>query len=100
MAKRGGGSGRSGAGNAVAYTSEPARYAKGKLAVRPSSSGNFRSNASYLAEAVGGRYSNRERAYIMSPSQVRRMDAYLRQGMTANPISGEIYRAAPVRRRR
>lgn len=100
MAKGAGGSGRSGGGNAVAYTSEPARYAKGKIAVRPSSQGDYRSNASYLAEAVGGRYSNRERAYIMSPSQVRRMDTYLRQGMTANPITGEIYRAALVRRRR
>lgn len=99
MAKAGGGTGRGGA-SSRAYTAEPARYAKGKVAVRPASTGGFRSDASRLAEAVGGRWSNRERAYIMSEAQLRKVDTYLRQGMTADVITGEIIPALRQGRRR
>jgi ATP phosphoribosyltransferase regulatory subunit HisZ len=54
----------------------PARYAKGKMAVHcPSDGSGFKTRAARIASAMPGRYSNRERAYIMSPSAAKRVKA-------------------------
>ncbi len=90
MGKHNGGAGRAAAGggegaltaedtsriNAMyAFQSGPARYAKGKVAVaaRAAPGELFATPAARIAAEVGGRYSGRERAYIMSPTQYRRM---------------------------
>ena len=78
-----------GSGGMVTIT--PARYAKGKVAVHVSSDGMFRNRASCLAEGVGGKWSNRCGAYIMSPSAAERLHAYYMRGMTYSPISGKFY---------
>lgn len=84
MAKSAGGGGR--------ISVVPARYAKGKMALSAPPDGDWASSAQLLAQAVGGRYSNRERAYIVSPKQAQRVRDLARRGYTANPVSGEIYK--------
>lgn len=51
-----------------------ARYAKGKIAVHcPSDGSGMKTRAMRIAAALPSRYSNRERAYIMSPSAAKRL---------------------------
>jgi alkylated DNA nucleotide flippase Atl1 len=76
-------------GTAPGVTAYPARYAKGKLAVTAPGVGGFKSDAALLAEALGGRWSNRERAYIMSPAAYRRLVALMAAGWSAT-ILGEL----------
>jgi hypothetical protein len=54
------------------YTSGPARYAKNSIAVSAPSSDIRMSRAASLAQEVGGRYSNRERSFIMSKAQFKK----------------------------
>lgn len=72
--------------NDLGYTYGNARYAKGKMAVqttaRTGQSGQatiFASTATQVAQRVGERYSNRERAFIMSPGAFVRFQAGLEQ---------------------
>ena len=58
--------------NGWTYTQEPARYAKNCIAVKVGSDGGYKIPAGYLADAVGARYSHRERAYIMRAPQFKR----------------------------
>ena len=84
MAKTGGGAGRI----ASSFSADKARYAKGKVAVRPrDSSGGFKGEASYLAQGLGGKWSSRERAYIMSPSAAARLPRLMRRRITYSPFS-------------
>jgi len=49
-----------------------ARYAKGKMAARPSGNGSgFKDREHRLCEAIGGKWSRRCKAYIVSQSQAR-----------------------------
>ena len=53
------------------YEIRPARYAKGKLAIHCHSANDgwgWKTDSMRLAEVVGGRYSGRENAYIVSPA--------------------------------
>lgn len=71
-----------------------ARYAKGKIAYHPPKSTDWSKNREMrLAEAKGvnGKWSHREKAYIMSIGQAERLKKYLLEGKNANSISGEIY---------
>ncbi len=53
-------------------TVTPARYAKGKMAARPSVDGSgFKNSEHRLCEAIGGKWSGRCKAYIVSPAQAR-----------------------------
>jgi len=62
-------------GDFPGFSVSSARYAKGKLAVRPNDGKDgFKGNADRVAEFYGGKFSNRDRAYIMSPSSVRAMN--------------------------
>ncbi len=47
------------------YAMEPARYAKNSTLIRTISEGGFKSRAARLAETFG-RWSNREKGYILS----------------------------------
>ena len=51
-----------------------ARYAKGMIAVHCESDGSgWKTRAMRLCSALNARWSNRERAYIMSPSKAKRL---------------------------
>ena len=53
-------------------TVTPARYAKGKMAARPLGDGSgFKDREQRLCEAIGGKWSGRCKAYIMSQAQAR-----------------------------
>lgn len=72
-------------------TISPARYAKGMQAVRCPSTDGYKTRAARLAEHLRARYSNRERAYIMSPTKAARLVALFDAGRDASSITGEIY---------
>lgn len=59
------------------YTISPARYAKGKLALhcKPDGTGWKTLAALIIDRMKGVRYSNRERAYIISPTCARKFEA-------------------------
>lgn len=60
----------------LAPTFAPARYAKGKVAVRcPSDGSGYKTRAMRIASTVSGRYSGREHAYIVSPAAARKIRA-------------------------
>jgi len=69
----------------------PARYAKGQMAARCPSSDGYKTRAGRLAEHLRGRYSNREGAYILSPSKARRLLELFEAGRDASAITGELY---------
>ena len=51
-----------------------ARYAKGQKAVKVAGDGSgFKDRAARLAGALNGRFSNRESAYIMSPTKAKKL---------------------------
>lgn len=78
------------------YSITPARYAKGKMAVRCPSPDGMKTRAARLAGAVcHHRFTGREGAYIMSPSQVQRFEALYLQGYDANIITDEIEAPRP-----
>jgi len=58
------------------YTISPARYAKGKLAVRciPDGSGWKTLAALMISQMPGVRWSGRESAYIVSPGRARKFE--------------------------
>jgi len=69
-----------------------ARYARDMYAVRIEKDGSgLKTRAMRLAHtAVRGRWSNREKAYIMSATKVRKLHRYITDGWDASPITGEI----------
>lgn len=67
--------------NEPAYTISNARYAKGKKAVRCHSTTGYKTRAAYLAHRLAnGRYTNRERAYILSPTAAVRFEKLYAEG--------------------
>jgi hypothetical protein len=89
-AKGGGGAGEKAAARDPGYTMEPARYAKGQVAIRSSDGSGFKTGAGRIAEAMGARYSGRENSYILSATKAERFKALVAQGWSANPISRHI----------
>ena len=75
--------------NGWSYTQEPARYAKNCIAVRTLDGSGYKTPAGYLADAVGARYSHRERAYIMRAPQFKRY-AKLRDDKRQADIFGKL----------
>ena len=55
------------------WTISPARYAKGQCALVSGSAGGYKTDVSWLADGQRSRWSNRERAYILSPSKALRI---------------------------
>lgn len=63
------------------YTIADARYAKGKKAVRCPSTDGYKTRAAYLASRLAnGRYTGREKAYIMSPAAAVRFERLFAEG--------------------
>lgn len=62
----------------------PARYAKNMLAVRCPSTNGFKTRAARLAEHLKGRWSNREKAYIMSPTKAQKLRSLFDEGRDAD----------------
>lgn len=59
---------------ANAFTVTAARYAKGMMAlVTHDGVDMFKGRAARLADYLNARYSNRERAYILSPAKVEKL---------------------------
>lgn len=73
------------------YNIKPARYAKGKVLVVTPGCGGWKTRAARLAQAVGGRWVNRETGYIMSPAAGERFAALYDAGADACAITGEIH---------
>lgn len=79
------------------YTVSPARYAKGKMAVRCPSKDGWKSRAARLAGAIArGRYTGRERAYIMSPTAAAKFERLFLEGWDACVITLELEPPRPV----
>jgi hypothetical protein len=73
------------------YTITRARYAKGKYAISNFSDGSgIKTRAACLAAALGGRYTNRERAYIVSPGQAQRFHELYQEGWDASFFGDEL----------
>lgn len=73
------------------YTITKARYAKGQMAVHCQSNGSgFKTRAMRLCEALRGRYSGREDAYIMSPTKATKLERYHREGWDATFVTAEL----------
>lgn len=67
------------------YLIARARYAKGKCAISNLSDGSgMKTRAARLAAALGGRYTHRERAYIVSPSQAQLFHKLHQEGWDAS----------------
>lgn len=77
------------------YTIASARYAKGMLAVSCPSTDGYKTRAARLCEHVGGRWSNRESAYIMSPAKVARFQGLHDDGRDASAFTGKLYEVLP-----
>jgi hypothetical protein len=72
----------------AAYTIGNARYAKGKKAVRCPSSDGWKTRAARLAARLANdRYTNREQAYIMSPSAAVRFERLYAEGWDASVMT-------------
>lgn len=81
-------------GGVISGEFKDARYAKGKIAYLPPKSDNGRKNREMrLAEAKGvnGKWSHREKAYIMSKGQAEKLKKYLIEGKDAGYMTGEVY---------
>lgn len=74
------------------YTISDARYAKRMKAVRIVSSGDgWKTRADRLAETLAnGRYTHRERAYIMSPRRAAKFEELYAAGWDASFITREL----------
>lgn len=79
----------------TAFAVSNARNAKGMLAVRCPSSTGFKTRAARLCEGLRARWTNRDSAYILSPSKVRRLTKLYDEGWDANIISLELQPPAP-----
>lgn len=96
--------------NRQPYSIGPARYAKGKLAIRASNGTGWKSPLENLAEALGGRWTHRDGAYLVSPASAKAFEAMAATGWHGSaglfrdcpasfrhPIHGEQPRGAAVK---
>lgn len=68
----------------MSYLIGNARYAEGKKVVQPKDSRDgFKGRASYLAEALGGRWVHRSHGYVMSPAAAEKFEKLFAAGFDA-----------------
>jgi hypothetical protein len=72
------------------FTVSPARYAKGKMIVRAPSTDGYKTQAGRIAEAVGGKYSGREKGYVMAPTRAKLMEHLMDVGAEANIMDNRV----------
>ena len=66
------------------FTTAPARYARGMVAVHPIRTGTgYASRASLLCRHLNARWSGREGAYIMSPTKAAKLERLFAEGYDA-----------------
>jgi hypothetical protein len=69
----------------MSYTLHQARYAKGKMAIHaPNDGTGYKTREHKLAENLGGRWSNREKCYIVSVAAARDFVVLERNGWSGN----------------
>lgn len=71
------------------WSIDAARYAKGKVAITPRSDG-LKSGAAAIAEALGGKWTDREKAYILPKTKENRFIALSNGGWESSPIMGTL----------
>lgn len=78
------------------YSISPARYAgrwngRRQVAIRCVSEDMFKTRAMRLiGDGLNGRYSNRERAYIVSPAKARKFEQLYAEGYDASTFTHEL----------
>ncbi len=77
------------------YTIGPAKYAgryagNAQKAIKCPSDGGYKTRAARLAQALKGRYTSRERAYILSATKAEKFEALYAAGYDANPVTHEL----------
>jgi hypothetical protein len=76
---------------ATDYTITTARYARNSVAIRPVSNGTgFKTRAHRLCDHLRARWSNRENAYITSPTKAARFEQLYAEGYDASNWSREL----------
>jgi DNA polymerase III sliding clamp (beta) subunit (PCNA family) len=66
------------------YSIGKARYAKGKMAIQAPSTDGYKTRGECLAQALGGRWTSRESAWIVTPRQAERFETMIREGWDGN----------------
>lgn len=83
--------------NRIDYQVSPARYAKNSFAVRPlDSKAGLMGRTSRILGSLRARWTHRERAYIVSPSKLRKFEALFSSGKDAHLEFHGIYNARYV----
>lgn len=73
------------------FTISPARYAKGMVKIEAPSTDGRKTRAARLADSLArGRYTGREKAYILSPSAARRFEKLYAEGWDASVLTREL----------
>lgn len=76
--------------NDAPFTVYPARYAKGMMAVQCHSVDGYKTRAMCLCEALRGRWTHREGAYIMSARKAERLAVLFAEGWDGSYMSDEL----------
>ena len=72
------------------YEIKPARYARGQMLVVCRSDGSgWKTRAMALCEALNGRWTNREKGYVMSPTKAVKFEKLYTAGWSGNVVNGE-----------
>jgi len=74
-------------------TVSKAKYAEGMFLVRAPSTTTFKTRAARLAgDGLKGRYTNREKGYVMSPAKFEKFKKLYMDGWDASTVTGELER--------
>ena len=72
------------------YEVGPARYARGQMLVVCRGDGTgWKTRAMALCEALNGRWTGRERGYVMSPAKAAKFEKLYAAGWSGNAAGGE-----------
>ena len=78
-------------GKSLKWSFSPARYATRQVAFRAEGPDGLKSPSAYMAGALGGKYSNREGAYILSLAKARILRSALEKGWAVGSnLGGEV----------
>lgn len=69
---------------------KPARYAKGMMLVQAPGLAGFKSRGSRLAEALKGKWTHREKGYVMSKAKAEKLKKLYDEGWDADFMSKEL----------
>lgn len=72
-----------------------ARYSKGNVLAKCLSVDGFKTRAARLAEALRGRYTGREKGYVMSPTKAEKLLRLYAEGWDASSVTGQLEAPRP-----